>query len=94
MQGSLQERLQQAAMRLAGSQASHARTGNLGQRLDQAALGEAAGSRDLEMQRRIMGLPSRPSSMKKTPLPESAQRAPALDMHAVSKPSQCLFVKM
>jgi len=84
MQGTLQERLQQAAMRLAGSQASHARTGNLGQRLDQAALVEAAGIRDSVMQRRSMGMPSRPSSMKKTPLPKSAQRAPALDMHAVS----------
>lgn len=102
-QGSLQQRLQQAAAGLQERSGLHAISGSLGQRLQQAAAdshANAAGSQDEEaglngghlrdagpgmqgQQRRSMVLPSRPSSVRGTPLPSSAQRAPALDMQSV-----------
>ena len=45
---------------------------------------QGLGGAQKQQQRRPMALPKRPPSIRKTPLPGSAQRAPALDMHAVS----------
>ena len=90
-----------------GSQPSHAKAGNLGPRLHQAAMEADAnasasgedtstqhercdkdpqhmGGGPEQQQRRSMALPKRPLSIRKTPLPGSAQEASALDMDAVS----------
>ena len=106
LQGSLQQRLQQAATRLVGSRAAHATSGNLGPPLQKAAADSVAahGSPDEaqhdqqqqwvhegdvaavrieqeQQQRCSITLPLRPS---RTPVPRSAQRAPALDRQSVS----------
>ena len=47
---------------------------------DMQGMGEAL----QQKQRRFMALPNRPSSIRKTPVPGSARRAPALDVPAVS----------
>ena len=75
-QGSLQHRLQQAARSQQGRLPAHASSGRLAERLQQ---------------KRNNTLPSRPSSKGKTPVLNSAHRAPMLNMQSVSAYQCCVL---
>ena len=89
--GNLGPRLHQAAMEADAISPAFETDGSTQQENRDSDVQGLGGPQEAYKQRRPKALPSRPPSIRRTPLARSAQRAPALDMHAVRIPTayQC-----
>ena len=81
--GNLEPRLHQAAMEAEATNSALEADGRTQERNHDSDMPGLGGAQEAYKQRRPTTLPSRPPSIRRPPVPGSARRAPALDMHAV-----------
>lgn len=88
--GNLGPRLHQAAMEAHATTSIHEADSGSKQGQDESDM-QGMGAAAQQKQRRFMALPNRPPSIRRTPVPGSAHRAPALDMPTV-RHAPCIYI--